>query len=168
MIRAYSLTQPFATLVALGYKFMETRSKRTHYRGPLLIHASSTRNRWSREACEKPIIAAILAKHGLTYKTLPRGELLCRVELLDMALITDQPAPAGVLTISPTGPELSETERAVGLYSEGRYAWLLSPPELLPEPVKASGALSFWDATPALEAHEAAKKAEAAAAGSAT
>lgn len=158
MQRAYSLTQPFATLVALGYKLKETRSKRTHYRGPLLIHASSTRNRWAREACQTPIIAAILAKHGLTYDTLPRGVLLCRVELLDVALITDLPAPAGVRTLSPTGPELSDTERAVGLYSEGRYAWLLSPPEVLPEPVPASGALSFWDATPALDAHEAAKR----------
>jgi hypothetical protein len=38
--RALSLWQPWASLVALGHKRIETRSWSTRYRGPLVIHAS--------------------------------------------------------------------------------------------------------------------------------
>lgn len=35
-----TLSQPYASLVALGAKRIETRSWRTSYRGPLAIHAA--------------------------------------------------------------------------------------------------------------------------------
>ena len=38
-IRVLSMRQPWAWLVAAGYKTIETRTWRTNYRGPLLIHA---------------------------------------------------------------------------------------------------------------------------------
>ena len=40
MMKAISLWQPGATLVALGVKTIETRSRATKYRGPLAIHAA--------------------------------------------------------------------------------------------------------------------------------
>jgi activating signal cointegrator 1 len=44
-MKALTLHQPYATLIALGIKTIETRSWRTKYRGPLAIHASaSTKN----------------------------------------------------------------------------------------------------------------------------
>lgn len=42
-----SIRQPFAWLVAKGIKDVENRSKRTHYRGPILVHASKSRERLS-------------------------------------------------------------------------------------------------------------------------
>jgi activating signal cointegrator 1 len=39
-MKALTLTQPWATLVAIGAKKIETRSWRTDYRGPLAIHAA--------------------------------------------------------------------------------------------------------------------------------
>lgn len=39
-MKALTLTQPYATLVAIGEKRLETRSWRTSYRGPLAIHAA--------------------------------------------------------------------------------------------------------------------------------
>jgi len=38
-IKALTLWQPWASLIALGIKFIETRSWSTKYRGPLAIHA---------------------------------------------------------------------------------------------------------------------------------
>lgn len=38
-MKAVTLTQPWATLVAIGAKQIETRSWPTNYRGPLAIHA---------------------------------------------------------------------------------------------------------------------------------
>ena len=38
--RAISLTQPFASLMAIGAKKVETRAWRTHFRGWVAIHAA--------------------------------------------------------------------------------------------------------------------------------
>ena len=39
-MKALSVTQPWATLIATGQKQIETRSWGTRYRGPLYIHAA--------------------------------------------------------------------------------------------------------------------------------
>lgn len=39
-MKALSVRQPWAWLLAQGFKDIENRSRFTHYRGPLLIHAS--------------------------------------------------------------------------------------------------------------------------------
>lgn len=51
MIPALSLWQPWASLIALGVKTIETRSWSTQYRGPLAIHAGAKkpRNVWAQE-----------------------------------------------------------------------------------------------------------------------
>lgn len=41
-MKAITLHQPWATLVSLGVKTIETRSWTTRYRGPLAIHAAKT------------------------------------------------------------------------------------------------------------------------------
>jgi activating signal cointegrator 1 len=48
-MKALSLWQPWASLVALGIKTIETRSWETKYRGPLAIHAAKKRphNVWT-------------------------------------------------------------------------------------------------------------------------
>jgi hypothetical protein len=160
MIKALSLTQPYATLIALGYKLIETRPRRTSYRGPLLIHASATRAPWAKDACNESLIASILERHGLTYETLPRGVILCRCELREVARMVVEPTPATKRAKKPRPAELvlsevSPAERAVGFYAPGRFALMLADVQLLPEPVQAKGALSLWDATAALQVHEA-------------
>lgn len=40
MIKALSLKQPYAWLIANGYLLVDDRTWGTHYRGPILIHAS--------------------------------------------------------------------------------------------------------------------------------
>ena len=43
-IKAITLLQPYAALVAIGAKTIETRSWYTPYRGPLAIHAGKGRD----------------------------------------------------------------------------------------------------------------------------
>lgn len=57
-IPVLSLWQPWATLVALGVKTIETRSWSTHYRGPLAIHAAARRPRIA------DLGDSFLARHG--------------------------------------------------------------------------------------------------------
>ena len=42
-MKVLSLTKPYATLIKLGKKKIETGSFKTNYRGELYIHASSTK-----------------------------------------------------------------------------------------------------------------------------
>jgi hypothetical protein len=162
MKKALSLTQPWASLIALGAKHIETRPRRTSHRGPLLIHASATRTAAARAACEVPEIAAFLAEHGLTYDTLPRGVILCSCRLTECAKMVDVATPPPAKPRKRPRPaelvigEVSAQERALGGYAAGRFALLLADVQLLPEPVEAKGALSMWDATGALAVHAAA------------
>ena len=48
-----SIRQPYAWLVANGIKDIENRSRRTHYRGPILIHASSNQSDLSFDVVER-------------------------------------------------------------------------------------------------------------------
>ncbi|MDF7809941.1 hypothetical protein [Hymenobacter sp. YC55] len=143
-LRALSLVQPYATLITLGYKYNETRSFSTKHRGPLLIHASAGSPRWAREVSEQdPIIRGILEKHGLTFKTLPRGVIICSCELLEVSrIIVDSPLPQAN-ELHPA--QLSDTERACGNYEPGRFAWHLAHVQVLPEPLPAKGSLGLWN-----------------------
>jgi hypothetical protein len=135
-MRAVSLLQPWATLIALGYKQYETRSWSTKYRGPLAIHASAGKSAAVRELCATdPIISAILKKHGLTYDALPRGVVL-GITTIDEVWEVEK-----LLRIR----RLNDTELACGDYSPNRYIWELGnfrKPDELP---KCKGMLSLWE-----------------------
>lgn len=65
-MKVISLLQPWASLVILGHKKIETRSWNTKYRGDLLIHASK---RWDNNLYQTVLdIGAeeILGKAGYT------------------------------------------------------------------------------------------------------
>jgi hypothetical protein len=44
-MKAITVKQPWGELIASGAKRVENRTWRTHYRGPLLIHAAKNRHR---------------------------------------------------------------------------------------------------------------------------
>lgn len=134
-MKAVSLIQPYATLIMLGYKQYETRSWQTAHRGTLAIHASAGKPKWAREVAENdPYIKRALEKHGLTFDALPRGVVLGTAWVDGMKHI-DKPL---IGTLSPL-------EFACGDYSmPGRYAWGLSEPLTLAEPVSCPGSLSIW------------------------
>lgn len=58
-MKVVSLMQPWATLIALGEKSIETRSWATKYRGEIAIHASKTID---RKRCEQPTFKRLLKK----------------------------------------------------------------------------------------------------------
>jgi hypothetical protein len=130
-MRALTLTQPWATLVVIGAKRVETRSWRTAGRGPLAIHAAKGFPRAARDLCEAAPFCDALG--GLSAGDLPRGMLLGTVEVLGC-----------VPTDGPEAELLDERERAFGDYSPGRWAWLLSGHRAFDEPVPMSGALGIW------------------------
>ncbi len=72
-----SLHQPWATLLRRGAKRCETRSGRTEYRGPLLIHACVSFPPAARALCQMEPFSDALLKAGITYwEQLPLGAVL--------------------------------------------------------------------------------------------
>ncbi len=142
-MKALTLTQPWATLVALGAKTVETRSWRTNYRGILAIHAAKGFPISARELCtESPFCEAL---SGVGYG-LPRGFIIaiCR---LDICVPTDA-CFIGERTAGPDAQgsfSITSQEHSFGDYSPLRWAWILKEVRVLPEPVAAKGALGLWE-----------------------
>jgi activating signal cointegrator 1 len=134
-MKALTMTQPWATLVAIGAKRIETRSWSTPYRGPLAIHAAKG---WSRDdtlMCWEPEFAAALMNAGIrTPGDLPLGSVVATCRLV---------ACVGTGSINPS-KELTR-EFAFGDFSPGRYAWLLADIVALPDPIPARGQLGLWE-----------------------
>ncbi len=126
-MKALTLTQPWATAIAMGYKPDETRSWRTNYRGRLAIHAAKGFPKWAKE------FAAEELAYGRLVNPLPVSVVLCTATLVDCV-----PTQERVL-------DISSLAKRYGDYSWGRWAWLLSDIEVLPRPIITKGALGLWE-----------------------
>jgi len=137
-MKAITIKQPWATLIALREKQFETRSWQTKHRGPIAIHAGKSVD---KEACIA--FADILKKHGITsIKELPTGVVILTANLVDChKVIFDY----GDNAIMHTKLKISGNEYDFGDYEEGRYAWELDSVQVLSEPVPAKGQLSLWE-----------------------
>lgn len=135
-MKALSITQPWATLVALGAKRIETRSFRTSYRGPLAIHASKTFPRWAKDVCWiQPFIGALGSEPMHTGCVIATCDLMACVRTEDL------------LSMPPYREDMTEMEKQFGDYTEGRWGWMLANVKRLPanDPVKGALGLWWWD-----------------------
>ena len=144
-MKAISLWQPWATLIAIGAKRIETRSWYTNYRGPLAIHASK---KWSYELarmCREPYFDPALGVKGYSNPDdLPRGCIVATCTLDDCCAIGDQ--LGGCIWLNGNRlPLPAYPERAFGDYTPGRWAWMLKNIRPLTEPIPAKGAQGFWE-----------------------
>ncbi len=141
-MKALSLWQPWATMIALGLKQFETRSWSTEYRGPLAIHAAKVWTREQREFTQQlfddPCIGAMLKAHGYTTpEQLPLGGVVCTVKLRKIIGTNEA-------TLSANG--IDTIERMLGDYSAGRYAWQMLDVKRI-EPVPCRGYQGLWEWT---------------------
>lgn len=137
-MKALTLTQPWATLVAIGAKRIETRSWSTNYRGPLAIHAAMGMPTYVKRLCDSEPFRTALNGVGATW--LRRGVVIATCRLVDV--LPTMPA-SGHGTVPSDAPH----EFAFGDFSPGRFMWLLENVVALPEPVPARGALGLWEWT---------------------
>lgn len=131
-MKALSLMEPWAALIAAGVKSIETRSWRTAYRGPLYIHASR-----AKVDQKDPHIQRLLSL--LPEGSLHPGFVVCRCVLKD-CLPMDESFLGWI--------EGHPLEKLCGEYAPGRFAWVLEQMEPLEAPVAAKGHLSLWEWEP--------------------
>lgn len=139
-MKAITIHQPWATLIALSEKRFETRGWATKYRGDLAIHAGK---HIDRAACEIPGIASALRRHGYhTPDDLPTGSIVAVTNLKDChESIFDY----GTRAILNNNRVVTGLEYFAGNYEKGRYAWQLDDLIQLDEPIPAKGQQGLWN-----------------------
>lgn len=146
-MKAITLTQPFASLIAIGAKRIETRSWRTNYRGPLAIHAAKgyggLPGRNLTDFClNEPFRSALFAggiRQLVPGQDLPLGAVVAVATLHACVLAnhcTEFPWWEG---------SAAPHELAFGDFTPGRWLWILRDVLPLPEPIPARGSLNLWE-----------------------
>ncbi|AWP28802.1 ASCH domain-containing protein [Paenibacillus sp. Cedars] len=146
-MKAITIIQPWATLIALGEKQLETRSWPTKHRGELAIHAGK---KIDREACEVAEIKAALMRHGYTVESLPTGAVVAIASMTECWSIgMDYQSGMPLLYHAERGREETRIvglkESKSGFYYPGRFAWEMANVNRLLEPIPAKGMQGFWN-----------------------
>ena len=158
-----TLTQPYATLVAIGAKQIETRSWYSSVRDDILIHAATTyagvggKNAFIELCTSNEYIYKALNDAGLVpfewdpeaLLALPTGAILCKRTMVDcyrtaLFVSAEQQARRVSRMDDPSHIPLSDQERAMGDYSHGRYGFILKGTDRFATPIPARGKLGFW------------------------
>ncbi len=134
-MKCLSLWQPWATLMAIGAKRIETRSWATRHRGWIAIHAAQ---HWTRDIeafCFAPAFLAALRRNEadadramIDRLKSARGHILCLVRIVDCIQFTEDNRPKWGLSDQPN-------ERHFGDYRVGRFGWRTDGVIQLPEPI---------------------------------
>lgn len=114
-MKALSVRQPFAELIALGHKPIEVRSRRTSYRGPLVICSGAA---WHADGVR------LYGERGV------RGVTVCVVELVDCRPVEPTDTDEACLPMEMLRPR--------------DFAWVLARPRRV-EPVAIKGRLGLFD-----------------------
>ena len=135
-------------MMAMGYKWIETRSWATEYRGELVIHASASKKscRHSYEVEKIWKAAGLEMPEGWPVKPseYPLGRIVGVGRLIDVSQMT-------VDIIN----RVSDRQKAFGIWKPGRFAWVVTSVRRV-EHIPWKGALGLWNVPPELEARIAA------------
>lgn len=118
-MKALTICQPYAHLIAIGEKPIENRTWETPYRGPLAIHAGRSRD-WMD------------AGDALRYPDLVFGAVVAVARLVACLSIARASWPAPF-------QDLLEHEHA-----NGPWCWILADVRRLKRPVYCRGAQGLW------------------------
>ncbi|HWE81141.1 MAG TPA: ASCH domain-containing protein [Gaiellaceae bacterium] len=143
-LKALSLTQPWASLIAMEEKRYETRSWGNYYRGPLAIHAAKNLAPVGGPSGLGDLLTTnpffkVIGQHVLhSGEQLPLGAIVAVCDLVAITCMTAHPYPGDL-------PGSAVHELSFGDFSGGRYAWRLQNVRVLSKPVPARGRQGLWD-----------------------
>lgn len=171
-MKALTIRQPWASLIAAGVKTIETRSWSTKYRGPLAIHAGLSFHPFD-DAYARLVSAGVAPMDGLVACSsrrtdiVPRGAVVATCTLTDVVPMVDErpsliPGPQLVIygddrerldmahpvhlaTRSGLGRTTEVSDQLpFGDFAPGRYAWLLT--DITPcDPIPVKGRQGLWN-----------------------
>jgi activating signal cointegrator 1 len=139
IVKAISLWQPWASLVAHNWKHYETRSFKVSYRGLLVIHAAKRLDDLDYWFVQPDFNRCLTASGYKWHGDLPRGAALGIVKLVD------------IQRTEHIRHRLGDSERVFGNYEDGRFAWKLEFVERFTKPIPMRGAQGLFDCTLPME-----------------
>jgi len=151
-MKAITLWQPWASLLACGAKKFETRSWATNYRGPIAIHAAQkpfdTDTYLDRELY--PFAEALKLQDIYSFDTLPRGCVIAFADLVGCWEIATDPSGPFICRPHMADGKIFEhvitgNEVFFGDWTPGRYAWEIENLMQLPKPIPAKGKQGLWN-----------------------
>jgi len=153
-MKALTIRQPWASLVACGAKVYETRSWPTKYCGQIAIHAAvkdpqTTWNGLSTKV-QRAVLAALLDEYP-SLQNMPRGAVIATAELVECwKVISDNQhrvVLSGIRSDRPAVKLLRKPVREIlnGDFTPGRYAWEVANLVVLEKPVPAKQGLWDWN-----------------------
>jgi hypothetical protein len=122
-VKAITVLQPFAELIACGEKRVENRTWLTHHRGPLAIHAGLSR-RMLGDGHDAMAFGAIVAVAELVECLPLAGARQRRIDDDPLAWLADHP------------------------HVEGPWCWVLAGVRRLAEPIACPGRRRLWGVPP--------------------
>jgi len=163
-MKAITIYQPYASLIAVKAKNFETRSWYTPYRGTIAIHAAKKRLEDTLKeifpddtTLQVDFVSTMLKLLG-DESSLPHGAIIAKAVLvgchkIEYRHIPNAPIKLGywkdssVFTGKILWCDISEQEQLFGDWSEGRYAWEFAnvQREVSPTPVRGKQGIWNWD-----------------------
>lgn len=132
-MKALTISQPYAGLIASRAKWVENRTWATAYRGPLAIHAGKG--------------TQYLSPREIASGTYPTGVVIATARLVACVHLADaRRYGRGLEEMTRAG--ISAQALLGHPYTDGPWCWVLSHIEALPAPVPARGAQGLWDWEP--------------------
>jgi hypothetical protein len=146
-MRGMTVHQPWAELIAAGYKLVENRGTNTSHRGPIGIHAGLV---WSVHAPNDPAVRAAwielaidAGRHDLAAEVTPHAPWIVRGAVIAVAELvgTHRAAPDGCCR--PWGQQHHHFNSAGRIVPA--WHWCLDNVRLLAEPVPCRGqVMPIW------------------------
>ena len=168
-MKAITLWQPWASLIALGVKTIETRSwpaPKALIGGRIAIHAAKRQpvEVGTRRLCSGGTAMWDYAHPHSDPVDLPLGAVVATATLADCVPITACTDETHHICLSGsgdlyehwplTGRHVDDTEAGrndqlpYGHFAPGRWAWMLTDIEALPDPIPATGRQGVWTWAP--------------------
>ena len=152
-MKAITVYQPWASLLACGAKKYETRSWPTYYRGPIAIHAG--KKPYNLGEIDFGLVrgfmgAAETALGIYEANNAPLGAVVATAELVECYEISADPE-GPFLCVQWDGKNgdheliVKGDEILFGDWQPGRFAWEFVNMKLLPKPIPARGRQGLWD-----------------------
>jgi len=146
-MKILSLWQPWATLMAAGYKRVETRSWSTQYRGPVAIHAA---RKWNSELDQLSRTETFDEALAGEPENLPLGVILAVGSLVDVCPTHAKMRGDSVFDRWPG--LVTAVEEEFGNYSPGRFAWVFDDIQRLSTPLPWKGSQGLRELPPEVSA----------------
>lgn len=149
-MKALTLTQPYATLIAIGAKQIETRGQKTAHRGEIAIHAGANlrpvggHTGYIELRQSEPFESVLRAAGYQPGNDLPLGAVVAVADLWECFPIRME-GPIACYQREGIWWSVSAQERAFGDFSTGRYGYMLRTVRRLKQPVPCRGMPGMFD-----------------------